>query len=195
MDSVEGLIAAHRGRGDLAAAADAAVRHYGPGILGFLVSLMESEAEGYEVFSRFCEDMWRGIDSYRGEGSFRAWAYRVAWAAAKRRKRDHARRRERALGSEEQELLVAEPRPSTARHLRTTSKNSLAALRRQLPEEDQLLLVLRVDRSMRWREIADVLADQGEAVSEQALWKRFERVKARLRDLAAEAGLLPGEDA
>jgi hypothetical protein len=60
-----------------------------------------------------------------------------------------------------------------------------------------MLLYLRVDRGMEFREIAVAMArgDVTLTVAEldpaaARLRKRFERVKERLRSLAAEAGLL-----
>ena len=57
--------------------------------------------------------------------------------------------------------------------------------------DEQSLLTLRVDRGMSWAEIAHIL-DEG--AGEPALRKRFERVKRKLRDLAAAEGLLGAEE-
>jgi RNA polymerase sigma-70 factor (ECF subfamily) len=35
-----------------------------------------------DAFGRFAEDLWKGIAGFRGQSSFKAWAYRVAWHAA-----------------------------------------------------------------------------------------------------------------
>jgi RNA polymerase sigma-70 factor, ECF subfamily len=76
-------------------------------------------------------------------------------------------------------------------HLRTEIKDKVAALREQLDEEDRTILILRVDRKLAWQDIARVLAEEDISGSEAtkrsaALRKRFERIKERLRKLAAE---------
>jgi RNA polymerase sigma-70 factor (ECF subfamily) len=58
-------------------------------------------------------------------------------------------------------------------------------------EEDQTLLVLRVDRNLAWRDIAQVILGEDARPSDltrksTALRKQFERVKDRLRALAAQ---------
>jgi hypothetical protein len=69
-------------------------------------------------------------------------------------------------------------------------------------EHDQMLLILRVDRQMEWRDLALVIstsdASPTATLDNAALdreagrsRKRFERVKAELKDLAKKAGLLP----
>jgi len=49
---------------------------------------------------------------------------------------------------------------------------------------------MRLDRNLAWREVAMVLAAEGEPVDEVALRKRFERLKTKLTELAREEGLL-----
>jgi RNA polymerase sigma-70 factor (ECF subfamily) len=69
--------------------------------------------------------------------------------------------------------------------------NVYAEIRRELDDDDQILLVLRVDRNLAWRDIAIVLLGESARFDEIArkaatLRKQFERVKDRLRSLAAE---------
>ena len=59
-------------------------------------------------------------------------------------------------------------------------------VRDQLDDLERALLVLRIDRGLFWIEIAEVLAEDGAAVGEAALRKRFERLKTKLRQLLAE---------
>lgn len=67
-----------------------------------------------------------------------------------------------------------------------------------MPEDDQTLLILRVDRGLSWRDLALVMSD-GEVGSlsetelgsmERRVRQRFKRLKDRLRELAREDGLL-----
>jgi RNA polymerase sigma-70 factor (ECF subfamily) len=80
--------------------------------------------------------------------------------------------------------------------LRTEVKDRVAQLRDELSPEDQAILILRIDRKLEWRDVVRALADEGEKGEELSdaevtkrsatLRKRFERVKDRLRKLAAE---------
>ena len=85
------------------------------------------------------------------------------------------------------EVLLAEGDP----RVREDEERLVEEFRRQLDEDDQTLLVLRVDRNLAWRDIALVLlgeeADPEDVTRKAAtLRKQFERVKERLRELAAK---------
>jgi RNA polymerase sigma-70 factor (ECF subfamily) len=181
-------------------AATVALRGYGPEVLGYLSAMCRTESDAAEVFSSFCEDMWKGLPRFRWQSSFRTWAYTLARHALYRLGRDPQRRRERnlALSQSPEVLELAEQvRTTTMIHLRTETKNKFAALREQLEPDDRTLLILRVDRKLAWNEIATVMSDEAEPTSEQVrrvaatLRKRFERAKERLRKLAAEQQLIP----
>jgi RNA polymerase sigma-70 factor (ECF subfamily) len=79
--------------------------------------------------------------------------------------------------------------------LRTDVKDRFSALRESLDPDDRTLLVLRVDRSLEWKEIARVTLgcespDAAELVREaDRLKKRFQLLKEELRRRARETGL------
>jgi len=177
--------------GDLSAAATNAVRHLGPEILRYLASVARSEADASEIFSMFAEDLWTGLSSFRREGSFQAWAYKLAWHAAMRFFKDPYRKRGQPLTSAEFSSTAALVRTTTAAHLKSEVKSKMAQLRASLDPAEQTLLVLRVDRDMSWQDIAEVMSAEGETVSAPALRKRFERLTEKIRKLAQDAGLLP----
>lgn len=187
---LEREISAHLGTGDLEGAATTAVRGYGPQILGYLVAVMRDDEAAYEVFSQFSEDLWKGLASFRGDASFRTWAYRIAWNAAKRYRRDAYRRRGRPFLTGELSKIADEIRSSTALYRKTSVKDRVSILRESLAPQDQTLLILRVDRGLSWREVAEVMSEPEDPVDEAALRKRFERLKGKLRKLAEEQGLL-----
>ncbi|HEY4059502.1 MAG TPA: hypothetical protein VGM39_22945, partial [Kofleriaceae bacterium] len=68
-------------------------------------------------------------------------------------------------------------------------RNRVRELRETLPEEDQLLLVLRVERELEWRDLSRVMNPEQELDEEMLtresarLRKRFQAVKDRLREL------------
>ncbi len=180
-------------------AATAGIRGYGPEILGYLTAMARTETDAAEVFSAFCEDLWKGLPGFRWQSSFRTWAYTLARHALYRLSRDPHRKPGRQVAlSQSPEVfeVAASVRSSTLVHLRTATKNKFAELREQLEPDDRTLLILRVDRRLAWNEIARVMAestdpDEGEIKrTAAALRKRFERAKERLRKLAAEQNLL-----
>jgi RNA polymerase sigma-70 factor (ECF subfamily) len=199
-ERLEHQLRAHFDEGDLAAAATLAIRGYGPEIYGFLIGMAGDEDTAAEAFSMFCVELWRDLARFRWECSLRTWAYMVARHRLYRLAGARDRRRREVAADDAPEIarLVEQVRSSTARHLRTAVKDQFTALRERLDADDQMLLVLRVDKDLDWLEIARVLggADR-EAVAltrdAATLRKRFERVKQRLRALAREAGLMPPE--
>jgi RNA polymerase sigma-70 factor (ECF subfamily) len=189
---LEARIDASLSAGDLSAAATEAIRGYGPQILGYLVAVMRDDEAAYDVFSQFSEDLWRGIGTFRRQCSFRTWAYKIAWNAALRFRRDAFRRRVRRLQTTEVSKIIDEVRSASRIYQQTAVKDRMSEIRASLDPDEQTLLILRVDRSLSWKEIAEIMSDgEGETVSQEpALRKRFERLKGKLRTLATEAGLL-----
>jgi RNA polymerase sigma-70 factor (ECF subfamily) len=199
-EAFERTLCVMRARGDLRGAATAIVERYGAEIVGFLVAVLRDKQSAGDVFSQFTEDLWAGIGRFRGESSHRTWAYTLARNAAHRYRRDPLRRRGVAL-SECPELAAMEERVRTATvtYMRSEVKNTIRRLRDALDADDQMLLILRVDRGMAWNEVASVMlgagpdgADGAPGAAEVArmsatLRKRFERVKDWLRAEAARA--------
>jgi RNA polymerase sigma-70 factor, ECF subfamily len=186
-EPAETQIRAHLARGDARLAATVTIRAYGPSVLRYLRSVLRDEEVAAEVFADFSEHLWKGIGKFRGESSVSTWAYRVAWGAVRRFAGDPYRKRRRFLATGEASQLAEQVRSTTAMHLRTEVKDGIARLRASLSPEEQTLLV---DRKLPWKEIARVMAEGDEAPDEPALRKRFERIKARLKKLAEDAGLL-----
>jgi RNA polymerase sigma-70 factor, ECF subfamily len=189
-DAVEEAIRALLDGGNLTGAATTAIRSYGPQILAYLRAVLRDEDAAAEGFSRFGEDLWKGMGKFRGEASVLTWSYRLAWGTVRRLQRDPFRRKVRRLHTSEASQLADEVRDSTVRYRTTEVKDGVARLREALDPDEQTLLILRVDRNLPWREVAQVFAEGGEPVDDATLRKRFERIKSKLRRLAAEEGLL-----
>jgi RNA polymerase sigma-70 factor (ECF subfamily) len=181
-------------------AATMSIQSYGPEILGFLVAFTKDRSHADDVFSYFLEDFWRGLPKFEWRCTLRAWAYTLARHAARRfSSRSLGRRRRHIPLSEVPELAKAaeEVRTSTAHYLRTAARSRMRELRKELSEQDQILLVLRIDRDLSWREIAIIVTDDHDAVDRDdldrtitGLRKQFERAKGRLKRLAAAEGLV-----
>lgn len=184
-DQLERLILARLDAKDSEGAVTEAIRGYGPQLLGYLSAVVRDEELAREVFSVVCEDMWRGLPTFRRDGSFRGWSYKLAYHAAMRTLREPYRRRMRRLASELISAIADQVKSTTAVHLKTEKKDHLTAVREKLTPEEQTLLVLRVDRNLPWREVATVLSGDGSDVDEAAARKRFERLKEKLKKLLA----------
>lgn len=190
--------------GDLHLAASLLLDAYGSEILRFLGSRLRDPELTSEVFGDFTEDLWRGLGGFRWACSARAWAYTLARHAASRairQKRRYAGRSVPLSRAGPLSEIADRVRSQTAVLLRTEGRERLSDLRRSLPELEQTLLILRVNRQLPWIDIArilavgpldDVMALTPEVLNAEAtrLRKRFQKAKERLRKLAAEAGLL-----
>jgi RNA polymerase sigma-70 factor (ECF subfamily) len=190
-DDVDRELRAMIADGALDRATELAIRTYGPELVGWLCSILPSEADAHDAFSRASEELWRSLQRFDGRCSLRTWCYMLA---------RHAAAHVRSRPPKQREVLVSHV-PSVLgaiTHVWNTTKQGqlrhadvYAQIRAELEEEDQTLLVLRVDKNLSWKEIAQVLlgeAADGEAIDRKAatLRKQFERVKERLRALAAE---------
>lgn len=179
-------------------AAALAVERYGAELLGFLVAHMRDADAASEVFQQWSEAFWRALPSFEWRCSARTWAYKLA-----RRTAGHYRKRERRRAGvplahlSQLSVAVERVRTATVAYKRTNVKDRFQELRDQLSEEDQTLLVLRIDRGLSWLELAEVmLGEEVKPTDEQLkteaarLRKRLQHAKERLRKMAEEAGLL-----
>jgi RNA polymerase sigma-70 factor, ECF subfamily len=181
------------------AATSAIVRTWGPEILGFLIQTMRDEALARDAFSWFCESLWRGLPGFRWEASLRTWCYVLARRSVARVLRDRTAVRECLLSSGKLDALAESVTTSALPVYRAQLARGIAALRAELTETERMLLTLRIDRELSWREIAIVMGDHDETLSPPTeriesdaatLRKRYERTKLKLHRLARERGLI-----
>jgi RNA polymerase sigma-70 factor (ECF subfamily) len=199
-DALEERIRAHCEAGDKKRAATALLEGYGRELLGFLISHLRDRDAASEVFSQFTEDLWRGLDGFRWQCTARVWSYTLVRHAASRYIKDARRRRGRQVSLSRAGPLsgIAEKiRTATLAAARTEGRSRVAQLRESLPADDQTLLVLRVNRKLGWKEIAQVMVYEGETVADEVLEKeavrlrkRYQLAKDRLRKMAEEQGLV-----
>ena len=177
---------------DHRAAATLLIGALGGDVMRVLHARFRDETVTGEVFSRFAEDMWSGLPSFAFRCSVRAWLFMLARNAGNRYLAREVRRERRQVPLSAAGPLAGElerVRTATLAHLRTSNRTRVAELRAQLSEEEQLLLTLRVDRELEWREIAVVMLGEPEASDDDLtreaarLRKRFQIVKEKLRRL------------
>src|SRR5574341_677917 len=184
-DRIRQLLAA----GDLKGAATETIQWLGPEVLGYLMATVKAEADAAEVLSQWAEDLWRGLPGFRGESSLRTWSYKIAYHAAARFARDPYRQRGQRFETTMASRIADDVRRSSM--LRQDQRErQLAALRAALDPDEQTLLILRIDRRLSWREVAEVLAEGTAPADEATLRKRFERIRDKLEKKARQAGLI-----
>jgi RNA polymerase sigma-70 factor (ECF subfamily) len=196
---VESAIRARWDAKDYGKAATLVLESYGAEILGFLAARLRSQSDAAEVFSMFTEDLWNGLPNFQWRCSMRGFCYTIARNAGNRYRVAPANRGDRNVGLSKASHLskvVDQVRDRTVAYMRTEVKSKMRQLREQLPEDDQTLLILRVDRNLPWRELAIVMSD-GADLSDAELdkvsarmRKRFQLAKDRLKELARAEGLI-----
>jgi RNA polymerase sigma-70 factor (ECF subfamily) len=167
-------------RGRLDEAASRAIRAFGSGVFGYLVTLLGDRSQADEAFAQMCEAMWRALPGFRGESRVKTWLYGIAWNVASHARRDARRKRAQPLDSNQAEKLAEAQRTATATWQKTAARDRLAKVRAQLSHEEQSLLILRLDRQLSFLEVGQVLG-----LDEPTARKRFERLKKKLQTLVA----------
>lgn len=174
--------------GKMRAAAEEVIRAHGQRIRLYLLSLLREPDVADDAYSLWCEWIFSALDRYEGASSLRTWAYGVAHNAARRIRDDAFRRRRCSLSRAGTSRAAARNSSSARRHER--SARLLDAIREKLSLDEQGLLTLRVDHGLEWEAVSAILSAGESQVTATALRKRFERLKDRIRQLAADAGAL-----
>jgi len=187
---VDPLVASLIAERDFRSAAEAVMREYGPPIRGLLLTIYRRNPDAADdAFSLFAENLWRNIGAFRGESSVRTWVYCMARNAAVDVSREGWRKLGRRLETREADRLAEEVRTRSAVRLERQS-TALTALRDALDLDEQTLLTLRLDERLPWDEIAQIMSSSGAPVDAATVRKRFERLKAKLGELARQQGLI-----
>jgi RNA polymerase sigma-70 factor (ECF subfamily) len=185
--------------GAMEVAATRALRLYGHEILNFIGSRLRNAADAEDAFSEFTENVWQGLPKFRWNCRLRTWCYVLAHNAVSRYAASPHRKPERNVRLSCPGVLselVAELRTATTSFRLTEVKDQFRGLLAQLDAEAQTLIVLRVYRKLKFRDIAITLLgdiDSAPAVVEREamrLRKVFERLLPELRRLAEAEGLL-----
>jgi RNA polymerase sigma-70 factor, ECF subfamily len=179
--------------GEIKHAASVVIQGLGPELFGFLVVMVGNLDDAGDVFTDSCTRIWKGLASFRWESSLRTWCYVLARRACYAHRKTHARPPHVPLSAvPELDELIQRLRTTTLVTLRERQQTRVERLRAQLTADERALLTLRVDRELEWRDIARVLADGDAKLDDETLEresallrKKFERLKAKLRRLAA----------
>ncbi len=169
------------------------VQTYGDEVLKFLHGFLRDAENAEEVFAQLCLKLCEDIEQFRGECSGRTWFYYKARFMALDWRRASERRREQALVTEDwsrMSQLVAQVRSRTRPYMRTEVKDRFAALRRHLDAEERTLLIFYKYQAMSSQEVAEAMSSPQDPWTPQRVRKRWQRLKAKIAQLAAREGLL-----
>ncbi|MEO8699318.1 MAG: sigma-70 family RNA polymerase sigma factor [Kofleriaceae bacterium] len=196
--SIDALVRGHLERSELELATTRTLEHYGPELFGFLRAIARDDDLAAEAFALASERMWQNLERFRWEASLRTWVYQLARNALYRLRRDPRRRASNNLPLSLVQSIEEVRRSPTEPYRRTEIKDMFRTLRESLDPLDHEILILRLDRSMSWKDIARSLADEDttDTVEQRAAAyrKRFERAKSQLRELAVTHGLVGEPD-
>lgn len=200
---LEETIKALHEQGRFGEATRIAITGYGAEIYGYLLAILRSRDAAGDVFIEFCENVEAGFPRFEWRCKFRTWAYAITRRAA-RRFQAAARRqwhRQVALCDAHTEMLAQASRTPTHEWLKSSVRLVFQELRRQLPEEDQTILILRLDRDLSWEEVAIVTGEFEGDTGDEAFKRevnrvktRFNRAKGELKELGIKAGLITPQD-
>lgn len=180
--------------GDTARATTLALQGRGPEVLRFLRSLLGDETRAGDAFSTFAERLWRSLPQFEWQCSLRSWCFLLARHAAV----DQARFGNRHAG--EVPLSEASEVGRLAERVRTETSSNIdrarTELRASFSDEERMLLILRLEEGLAFRDLARVFLDEQASDEEldresARLRKRYQLVKDRFVAAARSRGLLP----
>lgn len=194
--AIEAEILALSQAADHAGAATRCIELYGREIAAFIRDRARAGSQADDVFSETLENLWLSLPTFRWECSARTWFYLLARRSLAQEARRANRQVLKSADSEILSRLSAEVRSQTAPYLHTEVKTRARVLREQLSDEDQTLLILRIDRNLSFTELAHVM-NEGTPLDEAALKveatrlrKRFQLAKEKLSALLMAEGLI-----
>jgi len=194
--AAEQVIRAAVARGEIDAAAAAAIALYGAEIFGFLIGVLDHVGAAHDAYATFSARLSGHLARATWTCSLRVMMYVIACRTLARHTRGGAAAENDAPAAPDGASLVA-PTPLVAdRFQRIDSMTGISALRRNLSQGERELLVLRVDRGLGWSDIAIISLGESAAPIDiqresKRLEKRFRTIREQLARSAIELGLLP----
>lgn len=188
--------------GEYSKMVELALETYSKDLYNFLFMFLRNLDDTSEVFCQTCSNVWESIQTFRWRSSFRAWLYCVARNTCFRFKSKNLKWKKRVQDSYLlNNRLVYKARSETRPYLKTVIKSKVMILRQQLSDEDQLVLTLRIDQNLSWRDVVDVIYGVDDERNEIDLVrkaascrKKYERAKNRLRELVDQNNLLAEDE-
>jgi len=161
-------------------ALDELYRRHREAAYGIAYRLVGNRDDGLEVVQESFIHVMRGIQSFRGQSSFRTWLYRIVTHAALDYRRWRALRTADSLDTSAEPAVAAEGRsPQEAAADRDLGAAIDKALS-NISEKNRAALILYAIEGMSYKEVADVLG-----ISIGTVMSRIFNARQRLRELLA----------
>jgi RNA polymerase sigma-70 factor (ECF subfamily) len=168
---------------------------HGVRVFGYLRAIMKNDRDAKEVFAKFSRLVHKDIGSCPSDGSLKSWLYGIAYRVMVEHMKERKTRCDFQFARTEQRASHA--RASIDRWDQSSVKDVLRELCSQLPENQQTIFILRVDRNMDWEELARVFLNAQEFAEPEILQfvvchlkTQFNRAKEKVHTLAAAKVLL-----
>ena len=160
-------------------------------------AFLREDVRVQDAYSIFCgERLLKGLPGFRGEGQLWMWLYRMARNSCLQLLKAPAGREVPVSDSQFPDQAQPE-RSQTPPWQQAAMKERFRTLRERLQPQERMLLALRLDQQLSWREVAQQMARPQGPLTEEALNRRattlrqqFQRAKARLHALALEDSML-----
>lgn len=165
-----------RARAGDAHARDELIGRYVDDVFALTSRMLGNAEQGADAAQDAFVNALRGLDSFRGEASFRTWLLRIAANAARTAMRRSGRRREAPL--EIVEATAADPADPTRIVTQRSEAARAIALLAGLPARQRQVVTLRATVGLDYREIGRLLG-----CSETAARVNYHHGMKRLREL------------
>jgi RNA polymerase sigma factor (sigma-70 family) len=193
----------HRAALLLALYGDGDLTGYQPEFFKYLIKEVKDEQTANDIFSRFVQNLLVGSEGFRGDSSFRSWAYTILkntifkHREAEQKSPPLLHIKASSLDSQssstgqsvsESRLPMEQASPSSiVRH--KEERELLSLLIQKLSAPDQQILSMVVSRGLSYEEIAEELSKVlNKKVTPETIRQRYHRAQERLRKLAEDAG-------
>ena len=183
-------------QGAVGKAVERVLQGHGLEVQRVMSGILRDEVRVQDAYGIFCERLLKWLPGFRGEGQLWMWLNRMARNSCLQLLKAPGRREVPVSDSQFPDQARPE-RSQTPLWQQDAMKERFRALRESLQPQDRMLLALRLDQKLSWREVARRMSGPQGALTEEALNRRattlrqqFQRAKARLRALAMEDSLL-----
>jgi RNA polymerase sigma-70 factor (ECF subfamily) len=164
-------------QGDRKAFAAWVAQHQRP-LFAVVWRYVKNDQDAQDVVQAAFVRAWQGLPNFRGDSSLKTWLYRIGVNLALNHKRDAAGR-----AAEQIPEHAASPEPLVvARLAEAETHGRLIAAVEELPRKQRLVVELRVQQELSFREVAEVIES-----TEESAKANFQHAIKRLRALLLDA--------